>query len=439
MVDQYRPLSPPSSEPSSAIPSPGGSGRALLRAAAWIAVLVFAFLVGARWNRPASEGPGSEGPGSGERAASSPIGIEATGSPQPPRVAREASHQPTTTPQVPAENEELDDYTANERRTIELFRGASPAVVNIDAVVQTVDYFRRRVFEVPEGRGSGFVWDDQGHIVTNYHVVSDRRGRFLKARVTLWDQSVWDAEVVGGAIDKDLAVIKIDAPKEKLRAIPVGRSSGLVVGQSVYAIGNPFGLDYTLTTGVVSALGREIDSLVRVPIRDVVQTDAAINPGNSGGPLLNSSGELIGVNTQIYSPSGASAGIGFAIPVDTVSWVVSDLIRFGEIRRPEIGLTLATDDILYRARLSGALVMEVFPGSAAERAGIRPTRRTRQRTVLGDIIVAIDGRRVRSRSELEERVLSYQVGDQVELTLIRDGEEITVPLRLGLMESRRPG
>ncbi len=333
---------------------------------------------------------------------------------------------------------DLLSFTPDERRTIELFRDVSPSVVFITTVVQRVDFFSRQAFEAPAGSGSGFVWDRDGHIVTNYHVVSDNRGNLLDARVTLADQSVWEAEVRGGAIDKDLAVLRIKAPAAKLRPIRIGSSAELLVGQTTYAIGNPFGLDQTLTTGVISALGREIESLVRVVIRDVIQTDAAINPGNSGGPLLDSSGRLIGVNTQIYSTSGASAGIGFAIPVDTVSWVVADLIEFGEIRRPQLGVETAPDYVLERTGIEGALILSVGSGSAAEAAGLRPTTRQRSGDVaLGDIIVAVDGKPVRTGGELRGRLLSYQVGDSIELTVLRERKELKVTARLQAMRAGR--
>jgi len=210
--------------------------------------------------------------------------------------------------------------TDAEKATISLFEKATPSVVFITTSDVRRDYFTRSIREYKSGSGSGFIWDNAGHIITNYHVIQGAD----KATVTLSDQSTYPAKLVGKAPSKDLAVLKIEAPIEKLRPLQIGMSYDLRVGQSVYAIGNPFGLDQTLTTGIVSALGREINSVANIPIRDVIQTDAAINPGNSGGPLLNSSGELIGVNTAIYSPSGASAGIGFSIPVDAVNWVVPD-------------------------------------------------------------------------------------------------------------------
>jgi S1-C subfamily serine protease len=233
------------------------------------------------------------------------------------------------------------------------------------------------------------------------------------------------------APDKDLAVLKIDAPANRLPAIPVGTSKDLQVGQSVFAIGNPFGLDQSLTTGVISALGREIESVTRRPIQGVIQTDAAINPGNSGGPLLDSAGRLIGVNTAIYSPSGASAGIGFAIPVDTVNRIVPELIRYGKVTRPGIGVQIAEDQIAERFGVNGVLVVDVVPGSAAAKAGLRPTRREASgRVRLGDVITAIDGKKVLSPNELYLTLENYKVGDAVNVSLMRDGKVVQAKLTL---------
>ncbi len=215
----------------------------------------------------------------------------------------------------------------DEKSTISLFKQASPSVVHITAITVQRDFFSLNLYQIPEGTGSGFVWDTNGNIITNFHVIQNADA----AQVTLADQSAWKARRVGAAPDKDLAVLRIDAPANRLKAIPLGTSKDLQVGQRVFAIGNPFGLDQSLTTGVISALGREIESVTRRPIQGVIQTDAAINPGNSGGPLLDSAGRLIGVNTAIYSPSGGSAGIGFAIPADTVNRIVPELIRYGKI------------------------------------------------------------------------------------------------------------
>ena len=306
-----------------------------------------------------------------------------------------------------------------ERTTVNLFRQASPSVVNITTVTNRRNVFARRIDRVPEGTGTGFIWDERGHVVTNYHVVF----RADEALVTLSDQSTWPAALVGGDPHVDIAVLKVDAPADKLRPIAVGSSRDLQVGQSVMAIGNPFGLDHTLTTGVISALDREVSSLTNRLIRGVIQTDAAINPGNSGGPLLDSSGRLIGVNTQIVSSSGSWGGIGFAIPVDTVNWVVPELIAHGEVERPLIGVEL--DDSLLRARgVKGALVTNVVPGSGADRAGMRASRRTRRGIVLGDLITAIEGREVASVNDVHTIVEDFRVGDVVTVTVVRrDGEE----------------
>jgi S1-C subfamily serine protease len=315
-----------------------------------------------------------------------------------------------------------------ERSIVELFQRASPSVVFITSLAVRRNAFRLDQTQIPRGSGSGFIWDDDGRVVTNFHVIEGGNA----ARVTLSDQSTWDAELVGTAPEKDLAVLKIDAPANRLHAIPLGTANDLQVGQQVFAIGNPFGLDHTLTTGVISALGREIESATRLPIRDVIQTDAAINPGNSGGPLLDSSGRLIGVNTAIVSPSGAYAGIGFAIPVDTVQWVVPDLIQHGRVMRPSLGVQLATPQIARQLGITGALILEVTAGSGAERAGLRPTiRNERGRLVLGDIIVAVDGQPVRGSGDLLLLLEQHEGGDTVRVTITRDGsqQEIKVVLQ----------
>ena len=237
------------------------------------------------------------------------------------------------------------DLRAEEKSNITLFKQASPSVLNITAIGMQSDLFTLNHYQIPQGTGSGFIWDNSGNVITNFHVIQNADA----AQVTLADQSNWKARVVGVAPDKDLAVLRIDAPANRLQAIPIGTSKDLQVGQSVFAIGNPFGLDQTLTTGVISALNREIESVTRRPIQGVIQSDAAINPGNSGGPLLDSAGRLIGVNTAIYSPSGASAGIGFAIPVDTVNRIVTELIRCGKVIRPGLGMQIADEQIAQRS------------------------------------------------------------------------------------------
>jgi S1-C subfamily serine protease len=319
------------------------------------------------------------------------------------------------------------ELQAEEKAVIALFRQASPSVVNITALGVQRDLFTLNLYQIPQGTGSGFVWDTSGDIITNFHVILNANA----AQVTLADQSTWKARVVGVAPDKDLAVLRIDAPADRLRPIPIGTSKDLQVGQSVFAIGNPFGLDQTLTTGVISALGREIESVTRRPIQGVIQSDAAINPGNSGGPLLDSAGRLIGVNTAIYSPSGASAGIGFAIPVDTVNRIVPELLRFGKVTRPGLGVQIAEDQIAQRLGVNGVLVVDVVQGSAAAKAGIRPTTRDASgRVRLGDVIVAVDGKKVESPNELYLVFEKYRVGDVVTVTLLRDGKTIQTKVSL---------
>ena len=313
-----------------------------------------------------------------------------------------------------------------ERATVNLFRETQPSVVYITTLRERrTSFLGRRVDRVQDGTGSGFLWDDKGHIVTNFHVIRNAQA----AEITLHDQTTWQASLVGSDPEMDLAVLRIEAPARELRPIPVGSSSDLQVGQSVLAIGNPFGLDYTLTTGVISALDREVQSIVGRDLQGVIQTDAAINPGNSGGPLLDSSGRLIGVNTQIVSSGGAWAGIGFAIPVDTVNWVVPELIAHGRVNRPQLGVTLV-EGTRVRPPVDGVLVLEVVRSSGADRAGLRPTRRTRQGIVLGDVITAIEGQPVQSVSDIRALLERQQPGDSVTVQLVRGNEETEAEVRL---------
>lgn len=308
---------------------------------------------------------------------------------------------------------------ADELANIDLFKRTGPSVVHITTLAIERDFFNRPVQQVPQGTGTGFVWDVGGHVVTNYHVIENGSA----ARVTLADQSTWPAKLVGAFPDRDLAVLKIDAPREKLPPIPIGSSRDLQVGQRVYAIGNPFGLDQTLTTGIVSALNREIPSFNNRSIRGVVQTDAAINPGNSGGPLLDSAGRLIGVNTQIYSPSGASAGIGFAIPVDEVNRVVPRLIRDGRITRPALGVAAASEQLHRALRLpEGVALVQVNANGPAARAGLQPFSRARDGSIVaGDVITAINDEAVGSLDDMLTALEKRQPGDTVTLTVWRAG------------------
>ena len=323
-----------------------------------------------------------------------------------------------------------DALDADERATIGLFRQASRSVVYITTTTRRVDYWTRNVFEVPQGTGSGFVWDDSGHIVTNYHVV---RGA-ASAKVML-GETEYEADAVGVAPDQDLAVLQIRAERANLVPIVIGTSADLDVGQKVFAIGNPFGLDHTLTTGIVSALGRTIQSVTSRPIDGAIQTDAAINPGNSGGPLLDSAGRLIGVNTMIYSPSGASAGIGFAVPVDTVSRIVPELITHGKVIRPRLGVVLndrVSALITRRLGVTGVLLMVVAEGTPAASAGLRGTVRDRDGSIVpGDVIQEIEGKKVTTENELLGRLGNHRPGDQVTLTAWRDGKARRVKVTLG--------
>lgn len=340
----------------------------------------------------------------------------------------------TTQPSVPSSGrlpaDDLPRFANDEDATIALFEAAAPSVNYITTTNLRSSRWSRDVAEIPRGTGSGFVWDKEGHIITNYHVIEGAD----RATVTLANGDTHQASLVGSAPEKDLAVLKIEVDANDLSPIPIGRSQGLRVGQSVYAIGNPFGLDQTLTTGIISALGREINSRAGVPIKDAIQTDAAINPGNSGGPLLDSSGRLIGVNTAIFSPSGAYAGIGFSIPVDIVNWVVPDLIKYGKVKRPMLGVDLASPQMAQRAGIKGAVILGVAEGSAAERAGVESAYRDSYgNTFLGDVIVGINDDPISINGELLLVLEKYQPGDRIKLKVLR--KEKVVELDLVLDES----
>lgn len=318
------------------------------------------------------------------------------------------------------------DLASDERNTIELFQQTSPSVVFITNVELRRNLFSLNIQEIPKGTGSGFIWDNEGRIVTNYHVIEDAS----QVQVTLADNTTWKAALVGASPDKDIAVLQISVPGAVLRPISIGESDNLQVGQKVFAIGNPFGLDQTITAGIVSALGREIRSASGMTIHDVIQTDAAINPGNSGGPLLDSAARLIGVNTAIYSPDGVNAGIGFAVPVDEVNRVVTQLIKHGRLIRPGLGVTVADERIVQRLGVEGVLIVRVEVGSSAEKAGIRGVRRIGGELVIGDIIVGVNGVSISSLDDLRQQLDRYQVGDTVTLKVVRDGKEFQVDILL---------
>lgn len=320
---------------------------------------------------------------------------------------------------IAQESDYLTFATEDEANSTEIFSRASPAVVFVTNKALRRSFFSLDIQEIPRGSGTGFVWDSNGLIVTNFHVISGAQ----RLTVTLQDRTEYDAEVIGVAPEKDLAVLRIENPPPQLITLPLGDSSELSVGRKVLAIGNPFGLDTTLTTGIVSALGREIQSPSNRKIRGVIQTDAAINPGNSGGPLLNSLGQLVGVNTAIYSPSGASAGIGFAIPVNTVKEVIPQLISYGRVLRPVMGLELASDRWIRRYRIRGLPVVRVHPEMPADQAGISGAyRNTRGEIVLGDIITHLNGAAIQSNDDYLSKLEDLQPGDTVSITT-RLGEE----------------
>jgi S1-C subfamily serine protease len=316
-----------------------------------------------------------------------------------------------------------------EQATIALFEQARDSVVFISTAERVIDPWSRDVFDVPRGTGSGFVWDELGHVVTNHHVVEGAS----RATVRLADDRSYRAQLVGTSPRHDLAVLRIGVGVGRPPPLPIGRSAQLRVGQSVFAIGNPFGLDWTLTTGVVSALKRRLQTGDGA-IAGLVQTDAAINPGNSGGPLLDSAGRLVGVNTAIYSPSGASAGVGFAVPVDVVNRVVPQLIARGRYAPPSLGIETdpRADALARRLGVEGAMVVGVEPGSAADRLGLRPARiAPGGRLVPGDIIVEAGGRATPDGDTLRAVLADFEVGDRIELGLIRGGERRTVQATLG--------
>ena len=322
-----------------------------------------------------------------------------------------------------------------ERISIQRFKEAAPSVVYITTTEErSRGFFSFEVVEVPAGSGTGFIWDAEGHVVTNFHVIQGA----ARATITLADGSHHEASYVGGAPDKDLAVLLLAKAPPKLRPIPLGTSADLQVGQSVLAIGNPFGLDQTLTTGVVSALGREIQSVTRRRIAGVIQTDAAINPGNSGGPLLDSAGRLIGVNTAIQSPSGASAGIGFAVPVDTVNRVVPQLIARGRLERPDLGFEPVAPRLVERAfgPQKGVMVGKVARGGAAARASLQGVTVDGRHALAGDLIQAVNGKAVEDWDALLDAVEALPLGSTATLDITRDGRKQRVAIRLEAARER---
>ena len=331
---------------------------------------------------------------------------------------------------------------SDEQNSIEVYKTLSPGV----AFITTTSYQQDMFGDVDEGRGSGSgsVIDAQGHILTNYHVIE---GAQVKLNVSLGGGKTYPATVVGGDPDTDLAVIKITPPQEGLTVIPFSDSDKLVVGQKVLAIGNPFGLDKTLTTGVISGLQRPIRGRSNRTIEGAIQTDASINRGNSGGPLLDKYGKMIGINSQIYSPTGGSVGVGFAIPVNIAKRVVPQLIQFGEVRRPKLGATFFSIEQLREQGAefpvqSGLLIRSLAARGPAELAGLRAVARTASGVVLGDIITSIDGEKVRDINDLFRFLDKKQINHTVRVELVRDGRTMTVPIKLSPLPQSfqgRPG
>lgn len=324
---------------------------------------------------------------------------------------------------------------ADEKATIALFERARDTVAFISTSERVRDFWTRNVFSVPRGNGSGFIWDGAGHVVTNHHVIDGAS----EATVKLADGNSYKARLIGTSPRHDIAVLRIDTGFRKPEPVPLGSSRELRVGQKVFAIGNPFGLDWTLTSGIISALDRSLSGDRGGSIHHLIQTDAAINPGNSGGPLLDSAGRLIGINTAIYSPSGASAGIGFAVPVDTVNRVVPQLIRHGRYLRPTLGIE--TDDrlnerILAVLGLRGVAVLAVAPGSAAEAAGLRGVTISRGDLTPGDVIITVDGRKIDGTDRLGAILDEMKVGDTVRLGVVRQGRQRDFAVKLQAGDDR---
>jgi S1-C subfamily serine protease len=323
----------------------------------------------------------------------------------------------------PAAAQLLED----ERNTIDIVKRVKPSVVYVTNIQKVRDFFFGSDEDVPRGTGSGFLWDDRGHIVTNFHVIEGGDS----FSVTLSDQAQRQARLVGQDPNKDIAVLKLEGGLAGLTPVRIGSSRDLQVGQKVVAIGNPFGFDHTVTTGIVSALGRSMPGAGGVTIRDMIQTDASINPGNSGGPLLDSSGALIGMNSMIISPSGASSGIGFAVPVDTIKKIVPEIIRYGKVIRPGLGVSFLRDEYARRAGITGLGLVDVPRNGAAYEAGLRGISRDRSgRLFLGDVITAIDGKAVKSYDDYYSALEDYKIGDEVTLTVKRDDAERRVRMKL---------
>lgn len=366
-----------------------------------------------------------------------PLGDAAVRLPMPAREAKRDGAYKTV--------QATQRLTDGERETVRLFNNAKASVVYITNVAVRRDAFTLDLTEQPQGAGSGIVWDDKGHIVTNYHVIdkaNQLKVSFLPNKGGVQNQKTYDAAIVGFDDDKDIAVLQVNDPEalREMKPLVIGTSGDSMVGQRVFAIGNPFGLDHTLTTGIISGLGREIQSgNTGRPIDGIIQTDAAINPGNSGGPLLNSSGQLIGINTAIYSASGTSSGVGFALPSDMVSGIVDQIIRYGRVTRPILGVSFAPDGALDQLGLGGVLVLDARAGGPAARAGVRSTTRDESgRLILGDIIIELAGEQIQDSSDLYRTLDKLSVGETVDVTLLRGVDKVSARVTLDDVKDMKP-
>ncbi|MEZ4225269.1 MAG: trypsin-like peptidase domain-containing protein [Polyangiaceae bacterium] len=380
----------------------------MVRRSSFLLLLLVSVLVGCRPRQPTAVAPPPAAAPSLPPAAAAPPAPSASAPVTPPNDAQL--------------------QTEDERNTVAVFNRASDSTVFVTERRVVVDYLAGRLVEVPAGAGSGFLWDDQGHVVTNFHVVAKARN----LTVTLQDQKPIPARVVGVEPRKDIAVLKIVAPTDRLHPVQLPpQGHALQVGQKVLAIGNPFALDHTLTTGVISALGREVDGIGGVTIRDMIQTDAAINPGNSGGPLLDSSARLIGMNTMILSKSGTSAGIGFAVPVETIRRIVPQLIKFGKVE--QVGLGVRIDPMRRLERrfgIEGVIVLSVIEGTPAASAGIQGLRQTAEGFGLGDVLVGIGSEGIRNYDDLYNALDGRKAGERVRVKVLRNGKPVELTLEL---------
>lgn len=339
-----------------------------------------------------------------------------------------ARNQTSEHRQISSESSQIEKLLDSEKRTINIYHNVVPSVVNVSNIKIADSFFYGKV-EVPQGAGTGFVWDNDGHIITNFHVVQGGNSFVITFHN---DKNQYKAKVVGVAPNKDIAVLKLIEKPASLKSISVGSSRDLLVGQMALALGNPFGLDHSISKGIISALGRKINGIGGVKIHDMIQTDAAINQGNSGGPLLNSSGELIGMNTMIFSTSGSSAGLGFAVPVDTVKRIVPQLIKHGKVIRPGLGIGILEEHVRERyVGEKGAAISFVDPEGAAAEGGLRGMMKDSfGRIYIGDVLLKINGKEVNSKDDVYHELEKYEIGDTINVEYLREKRKQKAKIRL---------